>query len=252
MQHQRGYKPKREAYLLIRITDVYQENKGRYGSRRIYYELQRQGVICYMNQVATIMKKYGIKAKRSCKFKHTTDSNHGMPIAPNLLCRNFSASAPNTRWVGDISYIWTEEGWLYLSAITDLYSRFVVSWNVDKRLTKDLVIRTFKSAIESRRPAPGLIFHSDRGSQYASKEFRDVLEEFGVRQSMSRKGDCWDNAVAESFFKTIKSELVYWTKFPTRSIAELRIFEYIEMFYNRRRLHSTLNYRSPEQYEKEQ
>lgn len=166
-----------------------------------------------------------------------------------MLERNFNRDEPNRAWVGDITYIWTSEGWLYLSTVIDLYSRKIVGWSLGKRITADLVVRSLKSAIKTRKPGEGLIFHSDRGSQYASDKFKSELKSIGARQSMSRKGDCWDNAVAESFFKTLKTELIYWEKFKTRAEAELKIFEYIEIFYNRRRRHSAINYLAPDVFE---
>jgi putative transposase len=250
MKRQRVHDPPYERYLLIRIKEAFEQSKRTYGSRRITLKLKSQGVICYKNQIARIMKKYGIKAKTKRKFKHTTDSKHNLKVAPNLLERNFKSDAINKVWVGDITYIWTIEGWLYLSIIIDLYSRKVVGWSLYKRMTKQLVISSLEAAIAMRRPKKGLIFHSDRGSQYASDDFKEVLKGVNAQQSMSRKGNCWDNAVAESFFKTIKCELIYWKKYQTRYEAEMSIFEYIEMFYNRSRLHSVSNYLSPDDFER--
>lgn len=249
MQLQRGYVKPRERYLLFKIKEIYAQNKGNYGSRRIYRELKSQGIPCYANQIAQIMKKNGIKAKTKKNFRVTTDSNHSYKVTANLLNRNFKVNEKNRVWVGDITYIWTNEGWLYLSTVIDLYSRKVIAWSVDKRMSKSLVLTSIEEAFSKRNPPPGLIFHSDRGSQYASDDFKSILQTYKAQQSMSRKGDCWDNAVAESFFKTIKRELIYWEKFKTRKEAELRIFEYIEIIYNRHRLHSTINYMSPDAYE---
>lgn len=212
-------------------------------------ELHKEGVKCYKNQVALIMSKYGIVPKTCRKFKATTDSKHNHPVASNLLNRNFRIDEPDRVWVGDITYIWTREGWQYLSTVIDLFSKRVVAWSTDKRMKKDLVISSFKKAVKLRKPSKGLIFHSDRGSQYASLDFRIELKKVHAKQSMSRKGDCWDNAVAESFFKTIKTEMIYWNNFQTRDEANAKIFEYIEMFYNSRRLHSTLDYMSPNKFE---
>lgn len=245
MKAQWGYVSPYEKYLLFWIKITHGRSKGRYGSRRVFWALRSQGFICYLNQIARIMKKYGIKAKTKRKFRTTTDSRHSLGVAPNLLNRDFTADQLNRVWVGDITYIWTREGWLYLSTVIDLCSRRVVGWSLDSHMTKNLVISSFNKAVKERRPCAGLIFHSDRGSQYASDEFKRALGKTGAVQSMSRKGDCWDNAVAESFFKTIKSELVYWEHYKTRYEAELSIFEYIEMFYNRSRLHSAINYMSP-------
>ena len=250
MKHQREPLTVRERYLHIRILEAFEQSKKTYGSRRIFKTLRSWGVMCYENQVAKIMRINGIKPKTKRKYRLTTDSRHSKNIAVNLLQRNFKADAMNQILVGDITYIWTREGWLYLSTVIDLYSRRVVGWKVDNRITKDLVISSLKNALMRRKPAPGVIFHSDRGSQYASDEFVEFLHKNQVIASMSRKGDCWDNAVAESFFKTIKSELIYWYNFKTRAEAEMRIFEYIEIFYNKNRLHSSNNYMSPIDFER--
>ena len=249
MKRQREPVTKRERYLYIRILEAFEQSKKTYGSRRVYQELRSWNVKCYENQIAKIMRFYGIKPKTKRKYKLTTDSRHSKNIAPNLLQRNFDIEEVNKIWVGDITYIWTIEGWLYLSTVIDLCSRRIVGWSLGNRITKELIIASFRDALTKRRPAHGLIFHSDRGSQYASDEFVEILKDAEVIPSMSRKGDCWDNAVAESFFKTIKSELIYWYKFKTRAEAELRIFEYIEIFYNRNRLHSSNDYMSPVDFE---
>lgn len=250
MKQQRGAIPPYEKYLLFRIREIYDINKGRYGSRRITQVLKRAGVLCYKNQVAKIMQRNGIRAKTKRKFRLTTDSSRSRNIASNLLNRNFIVAGKNIVWVGDITYIWTREGWMYLSTVIDLYSRKIIAWSLGKRMTKELVISTLKNAIMKRKPAEGLIFHSDRGSQYGSDDFVKVLESIGAKPSMSRKGDCWDNAVAESFFKTIKSEYINWVNFQTRQEAELGIFEYIELFYNRHRLHSAIGYMAPDEFER--
>jgi transposase InsO family protein len=192
------------------------------------------------------MQKNEIRAMRKRKFKSTTDSKHNLPIAPNILERNFTTSEPDEAWVSDITYVETAEGWLYLAVFIDLYSRMVVGWSMSENMTADLVVDAFQMGIARRGRAP-IIAHSDRGSQYASSAFRAELEEHDCIQSMSRKGNCWDNAVAESFFGSLKSELVYRTKFDTRKDAQLSLFEYIEIFYNKRRLHSALGYMTPEQ-----
>jgi len=251
MKRQRNAITARERYLYIRILEVFEQSKKTYGVRRIYKELRSRGVMCYRNQVAKIMRYYGIRAKTRRKYKLTTDSKHSKNIAPNLLQREFVINEINKVWVGDITYIWTREGWLYLSTVIDLYSRRVVGWSIGKRITKELVIKSLSDAMNKRKPEKGLIFHSDRGSQYASDEFVGLLKNNDAIPSMSRKGDCWDNAVAESFFKTIKSEMIYWYKFRTRAEAELRIFEYIEIFYNKNRLHSSNGYMSPIDFERE-
>jgi putative transposase len=249
MKRQRSPVTARERYLYVRILEAFEQSRRTYGSRRIYRKLRLWDVMCYKNQVAKIMRMNGLKPKTKRKYKHTTDSRHSKNIAPNLLQRNFHVDEANKVYVGDITYIWTREGWLYLSTVMDLYSRRIIGWSLSNRITKELVIDSLREALNKRKPAPGLIFHSDRGSQYASDEFVDFLESKKAIPSMSRKGDCWDNAVAESFFKTIKSEMIYWYNFRTRAEAELRIFEYIEIFYNRNRLHSTNDYMSPVDFE---
>jgi transposase InsO family protein len=195
------------------------------------------------------MKKEGIWGRSKRKFKATTNSKHSLPVAPNLLNRDFTAQHPDQLWAGDISYIRTEEGWLYLSVIMDLYSRRIVGWAMRDRLTQELAIDALQMALRSRRPSPDLIHHSDRGSQYASHAYQKLLSAYGIRSSMSRKGDCYDNAVVESFFGTLKTEWVYHHRYRTRQEAMLDIFEYIEVFYNRKRLHSYLGNRSPVEME---
>jgi putative transposase len=190
-----------------------------------------------------------LRAKGRRKYKPTTDSNHSLPVAPNLLKRDFRTERPDAAWVSDITYIWTREGWLYLAAILDLYSRKVVAWTLADRMTASLVCTAVDTAVRLRRPAPGLIFHSDRGSQYASHALRRRLWRHQMRQSMSRRGNCWDNAVAESFFATLKKELVRNRAFDTRAKAQSEIFEYIEVFYNRQRAHSLLSYATPNAFE---
>jgi len=196
------------------------------------------------------MRRNDIRAKQKKKFKATTNSKHNLPVAENLLERQFSVDQPNAAWVGDITYITTEEGWLYLATWIDLCSRKIVGWSMAPRMTADIVVDAFRMALfRQKGEAPNLV-HSDRGSQYASEVFRGELQKHGCKQSMSRKGNCWDNAVAESFFGTLKNELVHHEKYKTREQARLSIFDYIEMFYNKRRLHSHLNYVSPENFEK--
>lgn len=213
-------------------------------------ELESTGTHCGKHKAGTLMKLAGVQAKQRKKFKATTNSNHSLPVAPNLLQRNFTVPALNMAWVGDITYIWTREGWLYLAVVIDLYSRRVVGWSINKRMTKQLVKDALLMAIWRCKPSPGLIFHSDRGSQYCSHEFQGLLKRHGIRSSMSKKGDCWDNAVAESFFGTLKLELVFWVKYITRDQAKRSIVDYIEMFYNSKRRHSYLDYMTPMQFEK--
>lgn len=238
-----------DAELLAQIRAIFAEFRGLYGATRIHDELCKKGVRVSRKRVARLMREHGIRAKTVRKYKPTTDSNHSLPVAPNLLNQCFCVTEPNTVWVSDITYIWTRQGWLYLAVIVDLYSRKVVGWSLSERMTADLVCNALDAAVLARRPPPGLIFHSDRGSQYASKAFRRRLWRYRMRQSMSRKGNCWDNAVAESFFATLKKELVRSRTFNTRIEARAEIFEYIEVFYNRRRGHSLLGYASPAAFE---
>lgn len=195
------------------------------------------------------MRRAGLTVKVKRKFRLTTDSKHGLPIAENLLDRQFEQKAPNTAWVSDITYIWTDEGWMYLATTMDLFSRKIVGWAMDDHMRTDLVTRALQMAIEKRRPAPGLIHHSDRGSQYASKEFRKLLKKHGILPSMSRKGDCWDNAVMESFYRSLKVERVHRDRYKDHRQARTAVFEYIEAFYNTVRMHSTLGYQSPNEFE---
>jgi len=240
----------RQQELLEEIKRIHKGSRGIYGSPKILEELRSRGIVVNHKTVEELMKKNGIQAKRKKKFKATTNSNHSLPVAPNLLKRNFTATKPNQVWVSDITYIPTMEGWLYLSTFIDLSSRKVVGWSMSSRMTADIVVDAFRMAVfRQKRQAPAMV-HSDRGSQYASEVFRDELKKHACKQSMSRKGDCWDNAVAESFFGTLKNELVHHEKYKTREEARLSIFDYIEMFYNKRRLHSYLNYVSPEEFEK--
>jgi transposase InsO family protein len=195
------------------------------------------------------MQTNNIHSKVRKKFKATTNSKHNLPVSENILNRNFRIDTPNTHWVGDISYIWTKEGWLYLATVIDLYSKAVVGWALQERMTSKLVEDALLMATWRRKPKQGLIFHSDRGSQYASESYQTQLKMYHMFSSMSRKGNCWDNAVAESFFKTIKTELTYHCNYETREEARQSIFEYIEVFYNRKRLHSSIGYMAPMQFE---
>ncbi len=237
--------------ILMEIKESHKNSRRAYGSPRITEDLQAKGMRCGENRVARLMKIHGIVGKAKKKFKATTNSKHNLPVAENLLNQNFVAEKPNTVWVSDITYIATLEGWLYLAVILDLYSRQIVGWAMSDRLTSGFVVKALYQAIGRRRPPAGCILHSDRGVQYASIDFRAVLEEYGFVQSMSRKGNCYDNAVAESFFHTLKTEHVYDYRYETRAEAMQSIFEYIEMFYNRQRRHSALGYRSPVSFELE-
>ena len=236
--------------LLIEIRRLFIENEENYGSPRIFKELKKVNIPCSENRIARLMRIGGLVAVQRRKFKATTNSRHGWPVAPNLLERNFSVDEPNKIWVTDITYIWTWEGWLYLSFVLDLYSRGVVGLAMSNRITDDLTQNALKQAIGRRNPPGGLIHHSDRGSQYASGDYQALLKKNEITPSMSRKGDCWDNAVAESFLHTLKVEKVNRYRFKTRDEAKREIFRYIEMYYNRKRTHSSLGYLSPFDYEK--
>jgi transposase InsO family protein len=237
--------------LIKRIQEIQGEVKYRYGSPRITGELRRRGVRAGHNRVARLMRQEGLGARRRRRFRSTTDSKHSLPVAENLVNRDFQVGEANRVWVSDISYVPTAEGWLYLCTILDLHSRKVVGWSMSERVNTDLVVQALIMAVLGRRPPKGLIFHSDRGCQYCSLVFRRWTQRYGMRQSMSRKGDCWDNAPAESFFKTLKGELYGHRAFGSRREARTAIFEYIELFYNRVRLHSSLGYRSPAEYERQ-
>jgi transposase InsO family protein len=243
---QRGLK---NQLLLEQIKRIFERSHGVYGSPRIYRELRKQGMVCNKKTVARIMRINAIRAKTKRKYKVTTDSAHKYPVAENIVGQNFNVSAVNKIWVSDITYLWTKEGWLYLSCILDLCSRMIVGWFIDTTLSSRIVIAALKQAIRQRGKNPGMIFHSDRGSQYASKEVKNFLKEHDMIQSMSRKGNCYDNAVMESFFHTLKSELISFEHFQTRDEAKMKVFEYIEIFYNRQRSHSTIGYFSPFEFE---
>jgi len=235
--------------ILELIEQIWKNSHHLYGYRRIHAELRSQGLYCNRKRTLRLMRENNIAAKTKKKFKRTTNSNHSNYVSPNLLKQNFRVNSPNEVWVADITYISTYEGWLYLSVVLDLYSRKVVGWSMSNRMTSQLVSDSLEYAIADRKPEVGLIFHSDRGSQYASIDFRRLLKKHEIIQSMSGKGNCYDNAVAESFFHTLKTELVYWIKYKARKEARSSIFEYIECFYNRRRRHSYLNYFSPSNFE---
>ena len=233
------------------IREIYDNSKGRYGSPKIKKELVDRGRKVSKNRVARRMRKAGLRSKIRRKYRVTTDSRHNLPVAPNLLERNFTAEAPDRVWVSDITYLNTRSGWLYLTVIIDLFSRMVVGWALSSSLSHEMVVTALKRAVRRRHPAKGLIFHSDRGVQYACADFRKQLTKHEFIQSMSRKGDCWDNAVAESFFGIMKTELVYHERYEGHQDTLHSIFEYIEAFYNRQRRHSTLDYLCPAEYEKQ-
>jgi putative transposase len=235
--------------LLVEIKAIHEEFKGRYGSPRIHAELVDREHGCCVNTVAEVMRQAGIRAKTARKFKHTTDSNHKRPVADNVLDREFEVDAPNQAWVADITYIPTREGWLYLAVVEDLYSRLIVGWSMDSTMTSRLVVDALEMAVARRLPGEELLAHSDRGSQYASEHYQQLLGRYGIQCSMSGVGQCWDNAPAESFFASLKKELVHDEDYQTRAEAIASIFEFIEVFYNRQRRHSTLGYVSPAEYE---
>ena len=245
----RSNRAKKDAALKVQILAAHAASNKTYGSPRIHEELKTAGEKLGRKRVARLMQDEGIEGQRKRRFRVTTDSRHSHPVAANKLNRDFTAPAPNRVWVSDITYIWTREGWMYLAAILDLFSRRVVGWSMDSRIDQTLALDALGMALRTRRPEPGLLHHSDRGVQYAGGDYQTQLRENGIVCSMSRKGDCWDNAVAESFFSTLKAELVHRTDYVTRSQAKASVFEYIEAFYNTRRRHSALGYVSPVQHE---
>ncbi len=242
--------PEREE-MLGWVKDVAGSSTYTYGSRRMAKALKALGYPVGRHQAKGLMREAGVWVRYRRRYRVTTNSNHGHPVFPNRLERDFEAKEPNQVWAGDISYVWTQEGWLYLAVVIDLYSRKVIGWSMGKRLGSTLVCDALRMALWSRRPGRGqLIHHSDRGVQYASRVFRGLLKAHGIEGSMSRKGDCWDNAVVESFFGSLKSERVFWRSYQSREEARADILDYITMFYNCRRLHSYLGYRSPDQFER--
>lgn len=235
--------------MLKEIKVIHQHSRQTYGSPRITQQLHHRGYSCSRARVARLMAKNNIYAKTKRKFKVTTDSNHQYPVSPDLLNQDFNSDAPNKIWVSDITYIRTKVGWLYLTVILDLFNRQIVGWSLSQRLTaKTTTIPALTDAFQRQRPDTGLIVHSDRGVQYACHEFRNKLADYQMIQSMSGTGNCYDNAVAESFFHTLKTELVYFEKYETKEQARQSVFEYIEVFYNRQRLHSALHYQTPAEY----
>jgi len=212
--------------LIPLVREIHRKSRGIYGSRRMAGTLRENGVSCGRRRAGTLMQLAGVKARQKRKFKATTDSNHSLPVASNLLKRDFTASKPDEVWVSDITYIWTAEGWLYLAVVLDLFSRKVVGWSLDRRMTGKLVMNALRMSSWRQRPDSGLIFHSDRGSQYCSRDFQKLLEMYGMKSSMSRKGDCRDNAVAESFFGSLKTERVFFTDYNSRDQAGQEIVAY--------------------------
>lgn len=235
--------------LRKRIKMIHRDSRGTYGSPRVHRQLRTEGEPCGRHRVSRLMREDGLKAKVRKRYKATTDSKHKLPVAPNLLQRDFAPVGPDQVWASDITHIWTNEGWLYLAVTLDLFNRAVVGWSMSRRIDRRLVMDALNMAINRRSPAQGLIHHSDRGSQYASSDFQALLTKNKMRCSMSRKGDCWDNAPVESFFGTLKQELVFHQRYDTRQQARRSLFDYIERFYNSHRLHSRLGYMSPKQYE---
>jgi len=244
-----SHRSKENGRLLERIRILHAGSYGIYGSRRITAVLQLEGQLCGKNRVARLMREGSIVSRMRRKFRITTHSKHTLVNAENLLRQNFNTDKPNRLWVSDITYIWTKEGWLYLAVILDVFSRLVIGWSLSSRLHHSLVCRAFQQAVRKRDVRPGLIFHSDQGVQYACEDVKEQLRIHQIMQSMSGSGNCYDNALAESFFHSLKTEWVYFEKYQTREQATLSIFEYIELFYNRQRVHSNLGYLSPEKYE---
>jgi putative transposase len=237
----------RELVTMIRV--IHAESRRTYGSPRVHAALQGLGQRVGEHRVARLMRAQAIRAKTVKKWRATTDSTHSHPTAPNTLNRQFAVAAPNRVWAGDITYVWTAEGWLYLAVVLDLYSRMAIAWAMGSRLTETLATEALTMALGRRQPSAGLLHHSDRGSQYAALLYRELLASHGITVSMSRRGNCWDNAVVESFFHTLKTELVSHRRYMTRAEAKQDIFEWLEVFYNRTRRHSTLGYRSPAEFE---
>jgi putative transposase len=234
-----------ETKLLLQIKKHYQLSHGRYGLLRLTKVIRKEGMLVNKKRVYRLMKKHDIFSKTKKKFKVTTKQGRGASFSQNLLNGKFEADRVNQIWTSDITYIWTNEGWLYLAVVLDVYNREIIGWSINQRCTTDLVLNALMMAINNRKPGSGIIFHSDRGTQYTAARFRNTLAYYGFIQSMSGKGNCYDNAITESFFSTLKKELVYLTKFETKEQAATEIFEFIEIFYNRKRLHSALGYQSP-------
>lgn len=235
--------------MVLRVKAIHGRTGGVYGSRRMAQELRAEGFAVGRCQARRLMQEAGIEVRRKCRFKLTTDSRHRLPVAENLLDRQFEVSAPNRVWAADITYLWTNEGWLYLAVVIDLYARRVVGWALSERMQAPLVCDALRMALGRRRPPPGLIHHSDRGSQYAGQAYQDLLRDHELTPSMSRKGNCWDNAPMERFFGSLKRERTDLRLFATRNEARACVIDYIEMFYNSRRRHSYLGYVSPAEFE---
>ena len=247
-ESQRCREDKRQGKM---IRSIHTLNREIYGARRVMHAMRQQGEQISRERAARLMKQNGLKSEVKKKFKATTNSKHNHPIAENLLNREFSVDTPNRAYVGDITYIYTDEGWLYLATLIDLFSRAVVGWSMSDLINAKLVDDALNMAIQKRKPDEGLMLHSDRGSQYASGQYKKTISKHKFVCSMSRKGSCWDNAPAESFFHTLKTELTHHKRYQTREEAKQDIFEYIEVFYNRQRIHSTVGYKAPLTYEED-
>lgn len=241
----------KNAELTGKIKHIFDEEKSRAGAKRIAKRLKAEGENVGHNRIARIMRQRGWRAKAARKFKATTNSNHHLPVAPNLLQQNFEANKPNEKWVSDITYIWTEEGWLYLAVVMDLYSRMVVGWALSDRMTTPLVTDALQMALWRRKMPRGVIVHSDRGSQCCSHDYQKLLAENGLICSMSKRGDCYDNAAMESWNHSFKVEAIHGERFATRALTKNHVFDYIDVYYNRKRLHSKLGYVSPVYFEEQ-
>ncbi len=244
-----SFRAKENQRILDLIKFHYYKSNATYGLPRIYAAIRRQGLIVNKKRISRLMRINNIRAKTKRRFRVTTVQSSKASPSENLVNQNFTASSQNNIWTGDITYLWTKEGWVYLAVVMDIYSRKIVGWSIDSSLSAELVVRALLMAVLHRNPGRGIIFHSDRGSQYTSSKFRKALKDYGMLQSNSSTGNCYDNAVTESFFHTLKTELIYWEKYQSREEAKRSIFEYIEINYNRRRLHSSLGYLSPVEFE---
>lgn len=244
-----SHRQRRDMVLLAHIRDQHRLSLGSYGRPRMTEELNELGIRVGQRRVGRLMRQNGIQVIRSRKFKRTTDSDHAFNIAPNLLRQDFTASGPNQKWAGDITHVWTREGWVYLAVIIDLFARRVVGWAISNRMKQDIALRALNMAIAIRRPPPGCIHHTDRGSQYCAHDYQKLLRNNGFKVSMSGKGNCYDNSAVESFFKSLKAELVWRHNWQTRREVEIALFEYINGFYNPRRKHSALGWKSPVAFE---
>lgn len=249
LQREPSPRAREDERLAVQVRLAHLESRRTYGAPRVLAELRETGVKTSKKRVARLMREQQLRGRRKKRFVQTTDSSHSQPVAPNRLNRNFEVEAPDRVWAADITYIPTRQGWLYLAVVIDLYSRKVVGWSMQSYLDARLVLAALNMAIDARRPGPGVVLHSDRGVQYACLEHREALAVAQIQPSMSRKGDCWDNAVVESFFSTLKNELTHLRDFATQDEARSAVFDYIEVFYNRQRRHSKLGYLSPTKYE---